>query len=422
MIPMARCFSLRHPARDLIMLLVLLGLAVPTTAQAGEITHKNLRFVEYPDFPEAHSTWGSIGYSTVHRKVFVGVTNHRDRVGLFEYDVTTERMHLCGFVPDLANLRAFQWQGKIHSQIVEGPGGAMYFTTDGGESREEYLMDHPYGYSGGFVMKWDPAVNRLTNLGLGLQYESIKDLQVNPTTGLICLVSYPQVRFLTYDPSANDLRDLGRLGSDHVPRVMFSDWWGNVYYVDWRQRLVKYEAEQRRLIFARDSLPAFPGTPGEYIVTGITAYAVDRQAGVIYLVTYGAKMLAFRPSKEGLGPVEDLGGIFDAPGQPPWRYYCPNLALGSNGKLYYFIGGHGMYAVKGENIALMEFDPKTRAKRIVLTSPLKEISEVTGSDVKDPAGNLYFAGRRDDPDAARRGESGASQPFMIILNPERSLR
>jgi hypothetical protein len=164
--------------------------------KATEITKKNLRFVDYPDFPEAHSTWGSIGFSSKHNKVFIGVTNHRDRVGLFEYDVTSSRMSLGGFIPQLAHLRDYQWQGKIHSQIVEGPDGCMYFTTDGGESREEYLMEHPHGYSGGFFMKWHPVANRLTNLGVGLQYESIKDLAVDPVDGKIYAVSYPQVIFL----------------------------------------------------------------------------------------------------------------------------------------------------------------------------------------------------------------------------------
>ena len=105
-------------------------------------------------------------------------------------------MGLCGFVPETANLRAYQWQGKIHSQIVEGPGGAMYFTTDGGESREEYLMEHPHGYAGGFVFRWDPAARRLTNLGVGMQYDSIKDLSVDRQSGKVFMVSYPQVRLL----------------------------------------------------------------------------------------------------------------------------------------------------------------------------------------------------------------------------------
>jgi hypothetical protein len=204
-------------------------------AAAAETTERNIRFVEYPGFPEAHSTWGSIGYGSVHKKVFAGVTNHRDREALYEYDPATGNMRLCGFLQELANLRAFQWQGKIHSQIVDGPGGAMYFTTDGGESREEYLMEHPHGYAGGFVFRWDPLARRLTNLGVGMQYDSIKDLSVDRQSGKILMVSYPQVRLLLYDPGKNDLRDLGRVGSDHVPRVIFRDQWDNFYYVDWRQ-------------------------------------------------------------------------------------------------------------------------------------------------------------------------------------------
>jgi hypothetical protein len=405
----------------LLLTAICLGLAC-SASHAVEISDKNIRFVDYPDFPDAHSTWGSIGYSTKHKKVFIGVTNHRDRVGLFEYDVTAQRMRLCGFIPDMANLREYQWQGKIHSQIVEGPDGAMYFTTDGGESRQEYLMDHPHGYSGGFFMRWDPASERLTNLGIGIQYESIKDLAVDQIDGKISAVSYPQVHFLTYDPKVNRLHDFGRLGSDHVPRVLFRDWWSNVYYVDWRQRPVKYERDSGKLIFGRESLPSFEGAPGESIITGVTSYAVDKPAGVIYLVTYGAKMLAFRPTKQGIGSVEDLGGIFDGTLKPAWNYYCPNLALGGNNKLYYFIGGHGMYAAEGENIVLMEFDPRKRSKRIVLSFPLKVISEVTGSNVKDGAGNLYFAGRRNNPEAERLGESGASRPFMILFNPEKEVR
>jgi hypothetical protein len=399
-------------------ILLLCGAAV----LPAQITEKNIRFVNYPDFPDAHSTWGSIGYSSVHNKVFIGVTNHRDKVGLFEYDVQSGIMRLCGFVPELAHLRDYQWQGKIHSQIVEGPLGEMYFATDGGESREEYLMEHPHGYSGGFLMKWDPSQNRLTNLGNGLQYESIKDLAVDRKTGRITAVSYPQVHFLTYDPKTNELRDLGRLGSDHVPRVIFSDRWDNVYYLDWRQRLVKYEPQSGKLLFARDSLPAFPGTPGLYIITGVTAYASNAARDIIYLVTYGAKMLAFHPQQEGIGKIEDLGGIFDSQKSPPWKYYCPNLALGANGKLYYYLGGHGMYVAQGDKVVLMEFDPQQRTKRIVLTFPMDVINEVTGSDVKDKDGNLYFAGRRDQRGAEQRGESGASRPFMIILNPGRAIQ
>jgi hypothetical protein len=398
------------------------ALLVRVSLAAAEITGSNLRLLEYPGFPEAHSTWGSIGYSAVHNKVFVVATNHRDRQGLYEYDVASGTLNLCGFIDEMLHLRDFQWQGKVHTQLVEGPGGEMYFATDGGENRQLYLMDHPQGYSGGFFLKWDSGRKQLTNLGMGLQYESLKDLAVDRRNGRILAVTFPQAHLLAYDARLNRMQDLGRMGSGHVPRVIFRDWWDNIYYVDWRQRLVKYEHDSGKLIFARESLPAFEGTPGNSIITGITAYACDREAGVIYLITYGSKMLAFRPQRDGIGKVEDLGGIYDGVVKKPYQYYCPNLALGRNGKLYYFLGGHGIYAGAKPSVAFVEFTPATRTKRVLVTYPLTTLSEATGSDIRDAQGNLYFAGRRFDASAYERGESGASKPILVIFNPEKELR
>jgi hypothetical protein len=50
------------------------------------------------------------------------------------------------------------------------------------------------------------------------------------------------------------------------------------------------------------------------------------------------------------------------------------------------------------------------------------ITEVTGCDVKDESGTMYFAGRRDDRRARRMGESGASRPYLLMFNPEKEIR
>ncbi len=380
------------------------------------ITERNISFIDYPDFPAAHSTWGSIGYNPANNNVYIGVTNHADNVGFYEYDPAIDKMELHGFIKDLAHLRPFQWQGKIHSKIVPGTGGEMYFSTDGGESREEYLMNHPHGYAGGFFMKWNPTTRQMTNLGMGLQYESIKDVEVDPQTGIVYAISYPQVHFLVYDPKKNHLQDAGRLGSAHVPRVLFTDWWGNCYYVDWRQRLVKYDKTTRKLVFAKESLPAFSGTPGGKIVTGITAYAKDSAKKVIYLVTYGAKLVAFYPEENGMGRWEDLGGVFETAKGEEWKPYVPNLNVGINGKLYYVIGGHGNYVRKDKTV-LIEFDPAKRKADILLEFPIGRLTEVTGSDIRDKDGNMYFAGRK-RPDTSEHG----SVPFLIKFNPAKEVK
>jgi hypothetical protein len=396
--------------------------AVATSMSAGEpITERNLRFLDYPGFPEAHSSWGSIGYSARHDKVFVGVTDHRERNALYEYDVAAKKLRLVGFVAEMAGLRGFQWQGKIHTYLVEGPDGAMYFGTDGGNSRQDLLLDHPHGYGGGFFFRWDPASERLTNLGMGLRYESLKNIAVDGVTGYLYGVTYPQAHLVILDPAKNDLRDLGRMMAFHVPRTLFTDWWGNAYYVDWHQRLVKFERDTDQLVFARESLPSFPGTPGGFLASGITAYASDEANGVIYLTTYGSKVLAFRPRRRGIGAVSDLGGVYDGT-KAPWNYWCRNLALGRNGKLYYFVGGHDRYTEQGDKVLMMELDPATKSKRLLMTFPLDVLLDVPGRGVRDGEGNIYFGARKRDPSARGTRESGASRPQLLIFNPEKALR
>lgn len=403
------------------LLLFLFAFNISLKAQEKKITEKNIAFISYTDFPEGHSTWDDIGYNSHYDKVFMGVTNHKDKIAYFEYDCASKKMENKGLISTLANLRDFQWQGKIHTKIIEGPDGNMYFGSDGGESIQEYLMDYPKGYAGGFFMKWNPVTNTMTNLGMGLQFESLKDVDIDITTGNIYAISYPQVHFLIYDPVKNHLRDLGRLGSTHVPRVNFTDKWGNCYYVDWRQRLVKYEKQLDKLVFAKESLPYFEGTPGSHIVTGITAYAKDDKNGIIYFITYGAKVIAFHPQENGIGKIEDLGPVADLEKKDLWRPYVPNLNIGDNGKLYYFVGGHGNY-VKENKTVLMELDPLTHKKMVIFDFPLNQMSEATGSDTKDKEGNLYFLGRRDSKsDISTDGKSG-STAYLIKFNPNTEVK
>ncbi len=413
-------YSVKNAKIGLGMILVVIFtiINIEVNGQEKSITEKNIRFIEYPGFPGAQSTWNDIGYNPKYNTVYIGVTNHIDSLGLYEYNVSKNDMELKGFISDLANLRSFQWQGKIHSKFIADPDGNMYFSTDGGDTRHLDFMDGPHGYAGGYLMKWDPAGEKLTNLGMGLQYESMKDIDLDPETGIIYAVTFHQVHFLVYDTKKNNLRDLGRFGSSYVPRVLFTDHWGNCYCVDWRLRLVKYEKSIDKLVFDKESLPVFPSTSAsdsrDHLTLPIIAYAKDEDKGIIYFITEGAKLLAFHPQKIGIGKVEDLGGVFDAKGKEKWDYLAGNLNIGNNGKLYYFIGGHGHYAIKNKTV-FIEFDPHSHEKRILFEYPTTTIQEVTGSSVKDKEGNLYFAARKDDG-------SGASKPFMIKFNPEKEVQ
>lgn len=79
------------------------------------------------------------------------------------------------------------------------------------------------------------------------------------------------------------------------------------------------------------------------------------------------------------------------------------------------MGGHGNY-IKKDTGVLIEFNPKTRTRKIIYEFPSDELAEATGSDIKDKDGNLYFAGRRENKNTLN------SQPFMIKFNPEKEVQ
>ena len=107
------------------------GLCFNVAGQDANIGRENIQFIDYPDFPEANSTWGDIGYNSVTDAVYIGVTNHKNKIGFYEYSVGDDKIRLKGFVNEMAHLRDFQWQGKIHSKITTDPDGNVYFATDG---------------------------------------------------------------------------------------------------------------------------------------------------------------------------------------------------------------------------------------------------------------------------------------------------
>jgi hypothetical protein len=73
----------------------------------------------------------------------------------------------------------------------------------------------------------------------------------------------------------------------------------------------------------------------------------------------------------------------------------------------------------------MEFDPETKTHVKLFGFETTAIAEVTGSDVIDKDGNIYFAARKEIPlsSALSVGEGGGkgtiSKPFMLIFNPEK---
>ena len=80
------------------------------------------------------------------------MTDHRSKIGLYEFDVAADRMRLVGFIADLANLRSYQCQGKIHSEIIEGPDGCLYLAK-GNNSNAGYDPNYAESRLSGAILR-----------------------------------------------------------------------------------------------------------------------------------------------------------------------------------------------------------------------------------------------------------------------------
>jgi hypothetical protein len=390
------------------------------------ITRANFRFVEYPDFPKANSSWASIGYSEATNKVVVGVTDHIADVRLFEWDCAKKKISL-GLQITKANIQWWQWQGKIHSQIIENKkDGWMYFATDGGEGREEFYMDHPYGYVGGFYMKYNPKTAEILNLGHGRRYESIKEIGLDQVRQKVYGITYPSTHFLIKDLNTGVVVDKGSLNKAHVGRTAFTDDWGNAYYMDMRGVLIKYQADADSFIWgdapiACDDTVKGIGTPRR---SGLRAWARYKKTNEYFFLTAWGRLLRLFVQEKGIGKIEDFGYLYDPTDSISlssiMNVNSPNMAYHPNGKIYIMAGGHGSYLKKFTSI-LIEIDPKTKNKMLVHEFNTDDVSESTGMQVVDKYGNVYFASRKDQPQGEVMGESGASRAVLMIFNPDKEI-
>jgi hypothetical protein len=323
------------------------------------------------------------------------------------------------------HLQGYQWQGKIHSQIVENlADGWMYYGTDGGESRQEAYMDHPNGYFGGYIMKYNPRTFEVVNLGNGRRYESVKELGLDPIRQRVYGITYPSTHLIIKDLKNDTLIDKGSLNKAYVGRTLFTDDWGNAYYADMRGTLLKYEAATDSLIWAARPLARDTAGIAPFVFrSGNVAWARYKKTNGYYFITSWSRIFKITVQEKGMGPIEDIGYFLDPSPVYPLKTiatsHAPNLACHPNHKLYLWVGGHNS-SLKKDSTSFIEVDPVSRAKKIIYECGWTEVEEATGSQVVDRDGNIYYAATRRNA-GDRAGQTGHGSAVLIVVNPEKEI-
>lgn len=196
-----------------------------STATADPVGPKVTR-ISLPPLPGAFAIWGATGQDS-RGHIWLGVTAGTS-AHLLEHDPatgrTTDRGHVVGQLQQLGLLRPGEHQAKIHSKIVEGPDGCLYFASMDEEGENENGSQLPTW--GGHLWRLRLSTGRWEHLGA--TPEAL--IAVAGGGRFIYALGYFEHVLYQYDTRTGQMRRL-QIGSvdGHVSRNLLTDYRGHAY-------------------------------------------------------------------------------------------------------------------------------------------------------------------------------------------------
>lgn len=302
--------------------------------------------------------WSAWGESTfADGKYYASIGAHRAPAGtafVYEYDPAGKTFRQLADLKKLLNLPDGHYvPGKIHTQLVMGKDGAIYFGTHRGSTK---VTTDQYHYKGDWIVRVDPKTAHAEAVAHGpVPKHCIPTGFLDPDRMIFYGGTSPGegkddgdgVHFFAYDVKNRKLLcDV----TDGPPRAMiFARSTGRVYYMQASGKaFVRYDP-------AKGGDPV--QIPGEI---GLRAASDETKDGIVYTVSSGQKgdpeLFAFDTKTEKvtkLGPaaVGTVGYITALKVDPTGRF------------LYYVPGAHG--GADKDGTPVVQFDTKTRTRKVI---------------------------------------------------------
>lgn len=244
--------------------------------------------------------------------------------------------------------------GKIHSHVMMGTDGWLYFSTHRGSTRATTAANH---YTGDWLLRADPKTGLSEIIARGpipnhclptgeldarrmMYYGSTAPGEASDPIG---------IQFFAYDLGQRKMRYVGPDGPARAMLVSSST--GRVYYVPGQD-----DSPLMRFDPADGQPPA--RIPGEISIRAATA---ETPQGLIYVASFGKKdvgsrLYSFDVKSER---IEELG-----PAAVGVNQYVAAIAADPTGRyLYYIPGAHG--GSEADNSAVVQFDTRSRTRKVI---------------------------------------------------------
>lgn len=302
------------------------------------------------------SNWGNGSFSD--GRYYSAIGDHLAPQGnafVYEYNPELKSFRLLCDVRKLIQLPEGHYTpGKIHSHVMKGSDGWLYFTTHRGSTRVTTPANH---FTGEWLLRADPATGRSEIIERGpIPHHCLPTGELDPKRMVFYGSTAPGeagdgegIQFLAYDLNKRKMLYAGPDGPSRS--MLISSTTGRVYYVPGQGAapLMRFD-------------PA-SGKPPESISgeISIRAATAETPQGLIYVASYdqkgsGSRLYSFNVKTE---QIEDLG-----PAAVGKNQYVAAIAADPSGQyLYYVPGAHGGSEV--DHSAIVQFDTKRRTRKII---------------------------------------------------------
>jgi hypothetical protein len=348
-----------------------------------------------PAFPGGYAVWGATGNDSAGR-VFIGISSNGESSDLSGHLVElnpqtgsfTDKGDVLTELQRLRLQRNGETQLDLHSRIVEGADGRLYFSS----------MDNTGAdWKASRMPTWG---GHLWRLGPNDEWEHLKatpEALIAAASGgpYVYVLGYPGHVLFQFDTRSGSMRSIA-VGSanGHVSRNFFVDDRGHAFV----PRLSATPAPTAVLIELDAELKEVGAYPlSEYFEKdlygshGIVAMAPDGSHGW-YFTTGKGRLYHQQPAAAGASTVSDLGWV-----HPAGPRYPASMYRDERGDALYFVAMPSNYGGVSFDWVMRHADGKTTVARFPYGSApiFPGQTVVYGSITRDQAGRLYVVGMMD---------------------------
>jgi len=375
--------------------------------ELGEVDRVTVRGAVYPHPDYEGNPWSQWGQGIVvaDGRFFSAIGDHIGADGnsfIYEYDPTSHELRTVGDILSYVDHVPGTWgYGKVHSQMVPGPCGEIYFSTYWGSFRG---LEFEGDYTGDLIFRLDPFARMMTPLGVPVEFHGQASLGADPVRGLIYGEAVDPIArdageergpFFAYDVVAEETVFTGP-DEPHVGyRSVLVDAEGVAHWSVGGAELQTYDPVSGETTTHGNRLP------GDWL-RAATSPGPD---GSVYGVTREPDTFFVMGSDGGIDALDDALG------------YTASMALAPDGsEFFYMPGAHGDSAEWGAPLILV--DTASGDQEVVV-----ELNELVEQELGHMVGGTYNVAVSADGSTVYMGvnasplgdDSGFGEVILLVI-------